>query len=206
MDVEGFVAGRLPFEGCRVLEVGCGDGELARALVRRGYAVTAIDPVAPEGPPFERVTLEEYAATDRFDAVVAARSLHHVHDLPGAVEKIHSLLKDTGVLVLDEFAWEQMDARTRAWYVANLAGAPAGDDSLAAADWARRWAADHEGLHESGPMRAAFAGLFDELLFERTPYVAANYLERPDLVAEEARLIDAGEIAGVGWRYVAVRK
>ena len=67
-----------------MLEVGCGDGSLARELASAGYDVLAIDPVAPDGPIFRRTTLEELDDPGLFDAVVASLSLHHVHDLGAA--------------------------------------------------------------------------------------------------------------------------
>ena len=48
--VEEFVLDQVGLPPDRVLEVGCGEGELAHALARAGYSVTAIDPQAPEGP------------------------------------------------------------------------------------------------------------------------------------------------------------
>jgi hypothetical protein len=39
-------------------------------------------------------------------------------------------------------------------------------------------------------------------LFEWTPYISPYYLKRCDLEAEEARLIEDGQIKGVAFRYV----
>ena len=86
-DLAAFVTTHLPPPPARVLEVGCGSGALARALLEAGYRVTAIDPKAPDGPPFLRVTLEELEVEDPFDAVVAAHSLHHLHHLPAALDR-----------------------------------------------------------------------------------------------------------------------
>jgi 2-polyprenyl-3-methyl-5-hydroxy-6-metoxy-1,4-benzoquinol methylase len=90
VDVAGFVASHLGPPPARVLEVGCGNGDLARALAARGYEMTAIDPEAPDGDIFRRASLEDFNEAGPFDAVVAVRSLHHVHDLEGGVRKIHS--------------------------------------------------------------------------------------------------------------------
>src|SRR3954447_4743824 len=84
--------------GTRLLEVGCGSGRLALALARGGYDVTAIDPRAPEGERFRRVSLEEFEPDGTFGAVVARRSLHHIADLGGALDRIAALLEPGGLL------------------------------------------------------------------------------------------------------------
>jgi hypothetical protein len=81
-------------------------------MAGRGYEVTAIDPEAPEGDIFERVTLEEFAPTHPFAAVVAVLSLHHIASVSDAVEKMTSVLEDRGVLIAVEFAWEHIDEAT----------------------------------------------------------------------------------------------
>ncbi|HZA90678.1 MAG TPA: methyltransferase domain-containing protein [Solirubrobacterales bacterium] len=85
--LERFVLAELPSPPARVLEVGCGAGELAMAMDTAGYAVTAIDPEAPVGEIFERVGLEDFATEERFDAVVASAALHHLPDLALAAER-----------------------------------------------------------------------------------------------------------------------
>src|SRR3712207_7759132 len=54
--VEEFVLAQIGDPPARVLEVGCGEGELARTLARAGHSVTPIDSRAPEGPIFQRVS------------------------------------------------------------------------------------------------------------------------------------------------------
>src|SRR4028118_1315521 len=49
--VEDFVRSQLPPAPARVLEVGCGSGELALALSAEGWRGTAGGPEAPGGPP-----------------------------------------------------------------------------------------------------------------------------------------------------------
>jgi SAM-dependent methyltransferase len=205
MDVEEFVTRHLPYARSRVLEVGCGDGEFARALDRRGFVVTAIDPEAPHGELFERVPLEDFRSRTAFDAVVAARSLHHIHDLEAAVEKIHGLLRKDGVVILDEFGWDQMDAETANWYLSKVVDVRPEDDPLQPDDFPAAWIAEHDDLHDSISIRRALALFFREILFERTPYLAKHLLKQPKLIEEESRLIRSGDIKGIGFRYVGVR-
>ena len=104
--VEEFVLEHAGDPPARVLEVGCGEGWLARALARAGHLVTAIDPRAPEGPIFRRVRLEEFSESGPLDYVVASLWLHHVDDLGRALDKIATLLRAGGDLVVVEF-WKE---------------------------------------------------------------------------------------------------
>jgi hypothetical protein len=94
--VEEFVLGKIGDPPARVLEVGCGEGELARAMARTGHSVTAIDPRVPEGTIFRRVRIEEFSDPGPFDYVVTSLSLHHVEDLRRIVDKIADLLRVGG--------------------------------------------------------------------------------------------------------------
>jgi SAM-dependent methyltransferase len=139
-----FVLSQLPPPPARLLEVGCGEGQLARALAERGYDVVAIDPDAPEGPIFRRTTIEGFDEPGRFDAVVASLSLHHVHDLGAALDEL-SRLSD-GALILNEHAWDRLEPMTPTWEE------------------------EHEGLHGYGAMRAELDARFEEQFFEWRPY------------------------------------
>src|SRR5688500_5994698 len=100
------VSGAVP-KGSRVLEVGCGRGELAGALGALGYEVTAIDPELPPDMPavrgvrYEKVALETLRDAGPFDAVAFTTSLHHVADLGRALDAASALLAPRGVLVID---------------------------------------------------------------------------------------------------------
>jgi SAM-dependent methyltransferase len=205
VNVEEFVLMSLPRARCRVLEVGCGAGDLARFMAGRGYEVTAIDPDAPEGKIFRKVKLEEFDDDEPFDAVVANKSLHHIHDLIAALEKIQGLLLPGGPLILNEFGWEQMDSLTARWYVAHLRRPP-GQAPISAGDFLSRWIAEHEHFHTSVAMREALDTRFTLKVFEWVPYMASGELERPELVEDELSGIRAGTINAIGFRYVGTRR
>ena len=105
----------LPAPPARVLDVGCGDGATTRLLTEKGYSTLGLDPEAPDEPGFRRGRLEELDAGEEFDAAVAVRSLHHVHDLARAVDALADALPAGGRLVIFEFAIEAVDGAARRW-------------------------------------------------------------------------------------------
>ena len=152
-----------------MLEVGCGhEGGVAPALSAAGYDVLAIDPKAPDGPLYRRVTLEELDDPGPFDAVVAGRVLHHVHPLDAALDKLAGLAP---LLVLDEFAWNHMDEPTIDWYESqHRLLAAAGRRSARAA---RPRASGASGTATSTPyetLRAEVDARYEERDFEWRPY------------------------------------
>lgn len=190
MDLEAFVGEHLPPAPARVLEVGCGGGELTRAMAGHGYDVLGIDPEAPAGELFEPVSLEEFGDPAGFDAVVACRSLHHIDDLGAALDKASSLLRPGGRLLVYEHAPDRMDERTARWYREH---APSREHSHS------DWAGDHAGLHGYAAIRAELDRRFSELVFAWAPYL---YRELGSSAAEEQALIEAGAINAIGFVYV----
>ena len=184
-----------------MLEVGSGGGELARLLAAAGYEIVAVDPVAPEGRIFRRTTIEDFDEPGPFDAVLAARSLHHVRELEPVLDKLAALAP---LLVLDEFAWDRLDAATADWYERQRrALAAAGHEGAPAL---RDWEAEHEGLHGYETLRRELDARYGEVAFEWRPYLY-RYLGGVSTEALEETLVETGAIQGLGFRYAGtVRK
>src|SRR5436190_19807666 len=99
-DLLAFVRANLPSPPVRLLEVGAGDGALARALAQLGYDVLAIDP-DPAGADVRPVSLHELDEPHAsFGAAVAVTSLHHVQPLEGSLTRLAELLEPGAVLVV----------------------------------------------------------------------------------------------------------
>jgi SAM-dependent methyltransferase len=191
----------LPEPPARVLEIGCGRGELAFALADAGYDIVAIDPEAPAGRIFRRTTIEELDAAEEFDAVVSQRTLHHVDDLAAAVAKIADVAP---LLVVDDFGWDLLDEPTGEWYegqrgtLVAAGGAPHGPTLTG-------WYRHHAGLHGFDAMRSALAQRFVGRRFEPQPYLY-HYLGGEATEAAERRLIDGGAIRALGFRWIGLRR
>ena len=204
IDVEEFVCAYLPERGSRVLEVGCGSGELARDLAMRGHEVTAIDPQAPTGPIFRAVSLEEFEGEGRFDAVVANRSLHHIEDLSAALDKVAHLLSPNGRLILNEFAFDQMDPKTARWFSERVDESTEHGYSSDPQKLLGQWLKEHDGLHDSATLRGRLEERFRTEVFAWCPYLALYRLGRRELVEEEIGSIRSNEINPIGFRYVGI--
>ena len=205
-----FLRAHLPPPPARVLEVGCGAGELSRALARAGYAVTAIDPEAPEGAIFRRTTLEDFRGDGDFDAIIASVSLHHVPAVEPAVARVEDLLRGGGVLCIEEFAKERFTGATAAWYYhQRQARAAIGFDEAPLVDdvdaWLRRWGEEHADIHPLSELRRSIDARFTERYAAWVPYLF-DYRLHDALEPLERALIDTGAIEATGFRYVGERR
>lgn len=103
--------------GCKVLELGCGDGKTLSSLVSRGFKVTGID-IAPSAVVLAREKVGRNAklivgdvcdlpfAANSFDAVVCVHVLDHLtaKERKIAVKEITRVLKKSGVLFFEGFS------------------------------------------------------------------------------------------------------
>ncbi|MFL6075890.1 MAG: class I SAM-dependent methyltransferase [Mycobacteriales bacterium] len=229
--------GALPAGGgARVLDAGCGTGRLAAALTERGHHVTAVDSDAgavaaarAAGVPAVHADITRYEGpAGGFDAVVFRLSLHHVEKLDRAVDAAAALLAPGGLLVVDEFAWDRVDAATARWFhgTADLlvaAGAVPAErqhdhpDGGRDADPAGRWRRQHADLHTGTAMLAALARRFPVDTARATPYLhhyLGDWLRedlptgaalRAELRRQELAGLAGGTLAATGIRLITRR-
>lgn len=201
---EQFLLAHLPEPPARLLEVGCGQGELTTTLAVAGYEIVGIDPAAPPGELFRPLLLEDLEETgEPFDAIVAGRALHHVRDLGEGLDKIVRLLRNEGLLVLEEFAWDRMDEPTLEWLYgqSRALGAVEGHEPPESLEQLRaEWEAAHLGLHGYEAMRAALDARFAEQAFEWLPHLYRDLGGAQIAILEQA-LVDVGAIQALGFRY-----
>ena len=94
----------------RVLDVGCGEGQLARRITSRGAAVTGIDPTSAQieearrrggGPQYARSSATALPfPSGAFDAVVACLVLEHIEPFEPAIDEIARVLDVDGRFIL----------------------------------------------------------------------------------------------------------
>lgn len=188
----------LPAPPARVLEVGAGRGELARALTAAGYDVVAIDPRADD-PAIVAVALHELEARPAsFDAAVAVVAMHHVNPLAESCAWLAQLVRPGGTLVLDELDVERFDEAAAGWWMAQR-GDP--DDDRTPADVVA-YLRHH--CHPLDLLRETLGEWFELGAPARGPY-----LYRWDMPAgvrpTEKAAIAAGELPAIGARLVGTR-
>lgn len=89
----------------RVLDVGCGDGQVSRLATKLGVEVTGVDPTwncvrvahARGGASFARAAAAQLPFADaRFDAVVACLVFEHIRDVDSAIAEVARVLQPGG--------------------------------------------------------------------------------------------------------------
>jgi SAM-dependent methyltransferase len=213
----------------RILEVGCGRGEVARRLGATGFRVTALDLQLADPSPATGVIFVERDFlrfdAEPFDAVVFTASLHHISPIDAAIDRAYRLLGPGGLLVADDLDLDAPNTATLRWYydVQELLAAaemfprervdPPGGDVL------QRWRAAHAHeppLHTGVQMRRAIAERFDlrdvhgaaylyRYVTRHLPHDARGVALAQHIYSTERRGIADGTLAAVGLGIVAAR-
>jgi SAM-dependent methyltransferase len=188
-DTITFLRGYLPEPPARILEVGCGDGELANRLGLTGYEVVAIDEstkaVARAQALGVNARLARWPAyqDEPFAAVLFTRSLHHIFPLDEAVAQAGKLLRPDGQVLIEDFAYEEMTAPSAEWLrqvlgLLDAAGllkwdrGPLGIGFLHADDAVAAWhAARHHEIHQASAIEASLRRAFPRVEALTAPYL-----------------------------------
>jgi 2-polyprenyl-3-methyl-5-hydroxy-6-metoxy-1,4-benzoquinol methylase len=103
----------------RHLDFGAGDGDLVRALIQKGYATAACEPIGVRSAKIPRdiadhpnyLGLIKDGSAERFDVVLMIEVIEHVleEDLDGALRKVRSLLAKDGTLIVSTPNAEDLD-------------------------------------------------------------------------------------------------
>jgi SAM-dependent methyltransferase len=200
-ETRAFARANLPAPPARILEVGAGNGELARALVVAGYDVIAIDP-EPTGANVQTVALQCLdEPAESFDAAIAIVSLHHVDPLAESCRRLAEVLVPGGALLVYEFDVAAFDRRAAAWWLDQRRALGASDNETA-----DQLVDEHRAhLH---PLEQIIEAL-EPHFYVGSPLRGA-YLYHWDLDdslrAAEEELIARGHIPAVGARLVAHRR
>lgn len=226
-----YVTGVLPPDGQRILEIGCGEGQLARALLDLGYEVMAVDGdrdavagARQRGVDAHHARWPDFDASG-FDAVLFTRSLHHIHSLRPALEQSRSALKPGGHIIVEDFRYGELDERTIVWFAGMtrlllatsvLDREPEWLSSLSTAgDPVSIWQANHgHDLHSAEAIDGMLRDVFEDV--ERTAaayffrYISRAISER-DRREEVGRvfadleesLADLNQIEPLGQRFIA---
>jgi len=214
-----------------MLEVGCGEGELAAELQRVGYRVVGLESdleraalTARRGVPSVLAAWPAFESAAAFDAIAFTRSLHHIDPLRDAVRQAWALLKPGGTLLLEEFAVEGVGPSDLKWFrevlqtqTARSLILPAPDEFVSqlldAADPFELWSERHDHVHSFATIESEIQNAFWIHQVSSVPYFY-RYLvyvlpESPPAVEfieavfqEESGLVAAGEITGLGRRIV----
>src|SRR6059058_1583157 len=219
--------------GAQILEIGCGEGRVACELLKHGYGVTGLDSdseaiarAQARGVRAVVASWPKYDSSFSFDAIAFTRSLHHINPLRQAIARARELLKPNGFLLIEDFALDEVNEATVAWFVKVLRSTQGKalinpvphqlvTDLLSASDVMQTWRDNraHE-VHSFTAMNEAIAAQFVVLETQSAPYfyrylipvlpetsAAASFVD--EVFQQETILGNRGAIVFLGRRIVA---
>lgn len=227
-----FLRQHLVREASSILDVGCGNGAIAQGLLSDGHRVVGLDlseeavvAARARGVDAHLITWPDLE-TQAVDAIVFARSLHHMEDLGNALDRVRDLLVTGGVLLVDDFAWEAANTVTLVWLRDQARGLCSRgllpenscllDKIFGSEDPLPGWKKEYSSLHDSIHLDSAIRRRFQVKETSQSPYLY-SYLEK-EMVSlharereahraflEETRLAAANKLVLLGRRWVATR-
>jgi SAM-dependent methyltransferase len=201
VEVETWVRAHLPPAPAQVLEVGAGEGELARTLRAAGYEVAAIDPNSESADVAPVALVDLPDPPQPFDAAVAVVSLHHVEPLEPSLERLAAVMAPGAPLLLDEFDVSVLDERAAAWWL-DQRHALGGDEPETPAELIETMQGK---VHAIELVVAALTPWYEVGEPLRGTYLYRWHLDESLRPAEE-QLVAAGELPRTGVRIVARRR
>jgi SAM-dependent methyltransferase len=226
-----FFTSHIPL-GAEILEIGCGEGRVAFDLLNRGYRLIGLDSdpelVARAQNLGARALVASWPEFDSapVDVIAFTRSLHHISPLREAVARARELIRPTGLLLIEDFAFDEANETTIFWFLKVLRSKrglalikPVADqlvtDLLNSKDPLAAWHRNHDRrLHSITAMSQAVAERFIIRETELVPYLyrylvpvvaeipeGAAFVE--EVLQEEARLGKQGDVVLLGRRIVA---
>ena len=224
-----FLAANVP-RGSRVLEVGCGEGHVALALRDLGYRVVGLESEAEtvaraqrQGAPVVQAHWPAYDG-EPADAIAFTRSLHHIGSLPHALDKARQVVAPDGLLLVEDFAFDEIDEATLAWFARVLHDLPAAEARSPRSDFLSALAGSREALavwrqhhahevHTMAAMQQRIEERFTITFTDSVPYLyrylvpalsataaAAAFVQ--EVLRREVRDAKRGDIVLVGRRVV----
>jgi len=213
-------------KNAKVLEVGCGKGELALLLQQSGIDITAIDiePAAIEIAIKNNVNAKVcdiFDVNDTFDVLLFTRSLHHIHHLEKVILHAKNILSPHGKIILEEFDYLNVNASTTKWYYNHLDGLNkvnlVHQSNQPGQDYLQRWKDEHDHtppLNSGNEMIKQIEKKFKSPTIQKVPYLFRSIEQeiffKPDsineirqLLKEEIELIKTKSILPVGLRLIA---
>ncbi|MEW6730474.1 MAG: class I SAM-dependent methyltransferase [Acidobacteriota bacterium] len=230
-----FILQQLASQQARILEVGSGNGELALQLQSLGHEVVAIDSSIEAVQQAKQLGVDARVAQwpdfeeNNFDLILFTRSLHHIHPISKAVEQANRLLKPDGLVIMEDFAFNEVSPATVEWFYGILSLLDSCDRLLLEEDSFGKqlllgegsleiWHHNHDhDLHPAPVMLTALEDQFESILQTTAPYLyrylyplltenEMGYRIIARVLDLEKRMANAGLVSLIGRRFVGRKR